>query len=324
MTTVISPPEFTGVPPAPPVRSRPGLNRIRLRRPASRQSRRVAAAPRSPLPQAIDVSLISLAVLMMWFLLYAFALTPLQAHHDQSVLYSQLREELAAETAPLGGVIKPGSPIAVMDMPAAGIHREVVVEGTSSGDLTAGPGHLRDSALPGQPGVSIIMGRATLFGAPFGSISRVRKGATITFVTGEGMAKYVVLDVRHVGDAGPAPIANGGGGLLLVTADSSGWRSGWAPTQAVYLDAKLTSAEFGTNSGGLSSVSKSELPMKGDSAALYVLLLWLPLLLAAAVAVSCAFARWGRWQAWVVGVPLLLATLWGVSKVAVQLLPNLT
>ena len=261
---------------------------------------------------------------MAWFLLYAFVLTPLQARHDQSVLYSQLREELAAETAPLGGVIKPGSPIASMDMPTAGIHREIVVQGTSSGDLTAGPGHLRDSVLPGQPGTSIIMGRAALFGAPFGSIAKVHPGAEITFTTGEGVAEYVVLDVRHTGDPGPAPVASGGGGLLLVTADGAGWRSGWAPSQAVYVDAKLVGKTFGTNSGGLSSVPTSELPMKGDSSALYVLLLWLPLLLGAGVAVSWAFARWGRWQAWVIGVPLLLATLWGVSKVAVQLLPNLT
>jgi sortase A len=268
--------------------------------------------------------LISLAALMAWFLTYAFVLTPLQARHDQSVLYSQLREELAAETAPLGGNIKPGSPIAAMDMPTAGIHREVVVEGTSSSNLTAGPGHLRDSVLPGQPGTSIVMGRATLFGGPFASIAKVHPGSEITFTTGEGVAEYVVLDIRHAGDPGPAPLASGAGGLLLVTSDSSGWRSGWAPTRAVFVDAKLVGTPFGTKSGGPSSVPTAELPMKGDGAALYVLLLWLPLLLAAAVVVSWAFARWGRWQAWVIGVPLLLATLWGVSKVAVQLLPNLT
>jgi sortase A len=281
-------------------------------------------APRPPLQQAIDLSLVSLALLMAWFLVYAFVLTPLQAHHDQGVLYSQLREELATETAPLGGVIKPGNPVALMDLPAAGIRHEVVVEGTSSGDLTAGPGHLRNSVLPGQPGTSIVLGRATLFGGPFGSIAGVRAGATITFTTGEGVAKYVVLDVRHAGDPGPAPVASGGGGLLLVTADSSGWRSGWAPSGAVFVDAKLVGTPFGTNSGRLSSVPTSELPMKGDTGALYVLLLWLPLLLGAAVLTCWAYARWGRWPAWVIGVPLLLATLWGVSKVAVQLLPNLT
>jgi sortase A len=33
--------------------------------------------------------------------------------------------------------------------------------------------------------------------------------------------------------------------------------------------------------------------------------------------------RWGRWQTWLLGGPLLLAALWGVSTTAIQLLPNL-
>jgi sortase A len=261
---------------------------------------------------------------MTWFLAYAFLLTPLQNHHDQGVLYSQLREKLAEETAPLGGIIKPGSPVALMNLPAAGIKSEVVVEGTTSGNLTEGPGHLRDTVLPGQSGVSVIMGRARLFGAPFRSIASLKKGARITFTTAEGISHYVVLDVRHAGDKGPAPVAPGGGGLRLVTAEGAGWRSGWAPSGAVFVDAALTSKPFGNESGGLSNVPTAELPMKGDTSALYALVLWLPLLAASVVAVLWGYARWGRWQSWVAGVPLLLATLWGVSKVAIQLLPNLT
>jgi len=47
---------------------------------------------------------------------------------------------------------------------------QVVVGGTSAGDLESAPGHRRDTALPGQVGVSLIYGRAVTFGAPFGQL----------------------------------------------------------------------------------------------------------------------------------------------------------
>jgi sortase A len=264
--------------------------------------------------------LVTFSLLIVWFVFYAFALSPLQNHHDQGVLYSQFRQQLAEETAPTGGVISPGAPVALMSMPSAHLYREVVVEGTTSGDLTAGPGHLRDTVLPGQTGLSVIMGRKELFGAPFGSITAARPGDRITFITAEGESQYKVLDVRQAGETGPAPLATNAGGLILVTSSGSGWSKG----KAVFVDAALTSTPYGNQAGGLTSVPAAELPMKGDTSVLYVLVLWLPLLVAAVMTVTWLYARWGRWQAWVTGVPLLLAVLWGTSKVAIQLLPNLT
>jgi sortase A len=254
---------------------------------------------------------------------YALVLSPLQAHHEQGVLYSKFRQEVAQETAPIGGSISPSAPVAVLDMPAAGLRREVVVEGTASGDLMKGPGHLRDSALPGQAGLCVLLGRAELFGGPFGRIASLHAGATIKITTGEGVATYVVTAVDHAHDPGPPALASGAGRLLLVTADSSGWRSGWAPSNSVFVYAGLKSKPFGSEGGAPSSVPTAELPMQGDPSALYELVLWLPLLLGAALALVWAVDRWGRWQAWVVGVPILLATLWGVSQSAIQLLPNL-
>ena len=60
----------------------------------------------------------------------------------------------------------------------------------------------------------------------------------------------------------------------------------------------------------------------GDSGALFLLVLWLPLLVVAAVGLVWLQERWGRWQTWLVGAPVILAALWGVSQTAVQLLPN--
>ena len=39
--------------------------------------------------------------------------------------------------------------------------------------------------------------------------------------------------------------------------------------------------------------------------------------------VTLAAARWGRWQVWLLGAPIVFAALWGTTAVAVQLLPNL-
>ena len=49
----------------------------------------------------------------------------------------------------------------------------VVVEGTTPGEPDAGPGHLRDTPLPGQAGVSVVFGRRATFGAPFASLPQL-------------------------------------------------------------------------------------------------------------------------------------------------------
>jgi sortase A len=33
--------------------------------------------------------------------------------------------------------------------------------------------------------------------------------------------------------------------------------------------------------------------------------------------------RWGRWQSWLVGLPIVIAILWGLAENAMALLPNL-
>ena len=58
-----------------------------------------------------------------------------------------------------------GEPVALLSIPRLGIS-QVVVEGTASGDTLAGPGHLRDTVLPGQVGTSVVYGRAATYGAP--------------------------------------------------------------------------------------------------------------------------------------------------------------
>jgi len=281
---------------------------------------------RKPLPLWVTVAVwmcLGLAALSIWTLFYAFALSGLQALRSQTELYAQFREELSLATAPLGGAISPGSPVAVIDAPQAGIHQLVVVEGTSAGQLQAGPGHRRDTPLPGQVGTSVLFGRSVMFGGPFSSIAALRPGQTLKVVTGQGTYSYTVEDVRRGGDRLPPPLASDGSRLELVSSEGSGWQSGWAPTHLVYVDALLKGQAGPSPPGRPAAISVAELPMHADAGALVLVVLWLQILIAAALAVVWLALRWGRWQAWAVGVPVVLACLWGLTSTAVQLLPNL-
>jgi hypothetical protein len=72
-----------------------------------------------------------------------------------------------------------------------------------------------------------------------------------------------------------------------------------------------------------SQLDQSELPMHGEDSAWVPLVLWGEALLLAAVALTLARARWGRWQAWTAGVPVLGALGLIVADQVVRLLPNL-
>jgi sortase A len=305
-------------------RAAPPAQRFRapLRRANESLWNRRPRTPESPVALvALGASLAVFAV-AAWVVLYALVLSGLQESHAQSDAYATFREQLAQQTAPLGGVIRPDAPVALLDAPALGLHDAVVVEGTASGDLTRGPGHRRDSPLPGQVGAAVVYGRATLFGGVFGSIVHARPGDLIKATTGQGVFRYEVIDVRHVGDPYPAPSPDGGGSLTLVTAEGASAGNVWQPKRPVYVDARLVGKAAPSPGVGAAVVPKSENAMSGDAGSLFELVLWLPLLGAAAFFVVWASVRWGRWQAWLIGVPLIVGAAWGVTQTAVLLLPN--
>ena len=264
------------------------------------------------------------AGLAAWFVLYAFVLSGLQEHAAQSRLYGRLRSELAATTAPLGGLIRPGSPVALISAPRGGIRDVVVVEGTTGSQLANGPGHLSDTPLPGQAGVSVLFGRSVTFGAPFRHLEAMRSGDPITVITGQGTYTYRVAELRRPGSPLPALVPAGRSRLTLVTSEGSGWRNGWAPQRAVYLDAILSRGTVQPAPAGMPAVvSSSSLPMHGDTSVLVALVLWLQVLVLLAGILTYCWVRWGRWQTWVAGWPILLAGLWGATAAALLLVPNL-
>lgn len=145
-----------------PVDSRP---------PAPSPPRRPAAGPGL---RVVGAALSILAALLLGFVVDAGLVGDLRHARDRQVDYADFRSALANGVAPVGrsaggGTAPvPGEPVALLEIPALHL-REVVREGTTAGDLARGAGHRRDTTLPGQAGVSVIMGRQATYGGPSGS-----------------------------------------------------------------------------------------------------------------------------------------------------------
>ena len=315
---VWAPPRSMGPPNPPPGADRPGPP------PLPRPVRKPRAG--LDLVGVYGVALSIIAALVLGLVADIGPVGDLRHARDRETGYAALRLDLAKGTVPVGQtdingkLVQLGRPVALLTIPELGL-REVVREGTTSGVLESGPGHRRDSPMPGQAGVSVLMGRESGFGGPFGHIGELRPSETFTLVTGQGTQRYRVLDVRYAGDPVPPPPESGKGRIVLVTASGQEFM----PTGTVQVDADLISTVQPAPNRplGPDALSKAELPMGTDSSAWVALVLWGEALLLAAVALALARARWGRWQSWIVGVPVLLALGLAVSDQVAQLLPNL-
>jgi sortase A len=280
---------------------------------------------RPPLPGPLVVVIWILAAiggLAVWLLVYAYVLSGFQEESAQHALYATLRTDIAQATAKIGGKIALGTPVALLQIPPAGVNA-VVLEGTTSGVLEQGPGHEADSPLPGQAGVSIIDGRQALFGGPFRHLSALRPGDALQVTTGAGVFDYQVIDLRYPGDPYPPPLQPGQGRLTLVTTTSAGWRGGAQRDEFLYVDASLISKPVASPIGQPTLIPVNQQAMHGDTSVLFVLVLWMQLLVIVVLTLVWVSTRWAGWQTWLVGAPAVMAILWVVSETSFQLLPNL-
>lgn len=265
-------------------------------------------------------------VLLVGFVVQVVGVSQLAEARAQSLLYQNFRYELAAATAPVAQVnshdhlYQLGTPVALVSIPALGV-RQVVVEGTTSGAMLEGPGHRRDTPLPGQTGASVIMGRQAAYGGPFGAIGQLVKGDVITAITGEGKSTYTVADVRYAGDPQPPALTGAQGRLTLVSVTGTPF----LPSGIVRVDATLTSKPYLTPNPVLliGSLTDAEGALASDPSA------WLPLTfllegaLLAIILFSLAMRRWGRWHTWIVAIPVSLLLGAAIGQQVVVLLPNL-
>ncbi|MEV6005973.1 sortase [Streptomyces sp. NPDC051976] len=319
---------------APTTTVRPAASAAGPDRPTSAPTGRARTArPAGPGLRVAGTALTILAVLLLGFVVDVGLLGDIRHDRDRQVDYATLRADLANGTAPVGPAapgaaadagpgVKPftsGALLAVLSIPELHL-REVVHEGTTSRILVRGPGHRRDTPLPGQAGVSVIMARQATYGGPFRHLGDLRPGQTFTVTTGQGTARYRVLGLRRGGDPQPAPLAAGAGRLTLITADGTAFM----PHGILRVDADLVSAVQPASAPAVATAAlpADEKPMAVEHDGWLPLVLWGQALVLAAAAMTWAHLRWGRPHTWVVGVPLLAVLGLLVADNVALLLPN--
>lgn len=289
---------------------------------------RPPAASSNLVAQVLPTTTVLFAILLLAFVLEVTLLGSVRHARDQRLAYTELRSDFAnalGATGQLDQDGKPlplGKPIAVLNIPSIGF-REVVLEGTTSEVLASGPGHRRDTVFPGQAGTSVIFGRQAGYGGPFRKVADLKVGATIEVVTGQSAEtiKYQVTQTRYAGDSDEVSTDPKAGRLTLVT----GHGPLFMAENAVRVDAQLVSAPLPAPgfAFGPTALDGSEQAMAGDDSGALELFLWAQLLLIGALGIAWLATRWGRWQSWIVGVPVLAAVGLQVAHLSAQLLPNL-
>ena len=308
------------------------LRRAKPKPPAQPRKKAQQRARRTPAPvgppgaaestaAVLSSTFTMVAIVCLWVAAQLLFLSSISQNRAQDLLYNQFRGDLAGATAPVGPIVPPGDPVALLTIPSIGLE-QVVVEGTSSGDLLVGPGHRRDTALPGQVGTAVVYGRAAAYGGPFADLTDLRAGDKIEVDAGQGRKVFRVLGVRRAGDPLPQPPADGAARLTLVTAEGSGRLGALAPESVVYVDADAKKG-YPAPAGRASAVPESEQSMARDTSALPLLALCLALLLALTLGVIAARQRWSTALVWVVATPLVIALSWATTDVVMRLLPNL-
>lgn len=152
--------------------------------------------------------LIIVGLLLFAFVGYQLWGTGIQTAQAQNRLEDQFQEKLAATTtttapavvvdttiptAPPAPPVPDGEAIAILRIPRIGIDWQVV-EGVTADDLKDGPGHFRDSVMPGQLGNSAIAGHRTTYGHPFLDLDKLQPGDHIEVITLTGTYTYAVTE----------------------------------------------------------------------------------------------------------------------------------
>jgi LPXTG-site transpeptidase (sortase) family protein len=274
----------------------------------------------------VGVVCLTLAILLLSFVGHVTVFGWFQETQTQGQLYQTLRGTLANATTPLGEldlnkkVVADGTPVAYLKIPSISV-TQVIVQGTTSEDLRDGPGHRRDTVMPGQSGTSVIFGRQSTYGGPFGNLASLVPGDRFTVTTGQGTSTFRVFGLRRPGDRVPVAPKADEGRVELVTADGPPLLG----NGTLYVDAELVGKTKETPDAvfGLLALNQGEGAMQTDQTQLLPFLFGLQWLAVATALCFWLFRKWGRWQTWIVGAPVLLVLAATTADAAVGLLPNL-
>jgi sortase A len=267
--------------------------------------------------RAVALGLLLLAGLIVGFIAYEFFLSSLVEQRSQQILLDRFRflanEGLATtpEWQPA-----PGDPIAVLTISQLGIE-SVVVEGTSSSATTSGPGHLRQSPLPGRPGNSVIAARRTTFGAPFRDLDLLQEGQLIQMATGVGVFTYRIRELREVRPGETDVLDPTGENLLTLITSAPEYRASGRLAVIAELDGDPAAQELGP----IAVIPADETGLTGQPWALAPLLLLVQALIGTLLAAVWFARQMSQRVAWLLAAPVTAALLWAIFGCVNRLLP---
>ena len=262
--------------------------------------------------------LVGIGAFIVLFALYEFFLSGLYHSRVQRERLRDFQDVVTSGVGTLPSWSPPlGSSMATLQIPAIGLE-EVVVQGTTPDELKGGPGHLRTSALPGHVGNSVIDGRRTTYGGPFGSIGELVQGNTIRVVTPQGPFTYIVVGKRVILPGQTDVIgASTDTRLTLVTSSPAIVARG-----RLVVIAKLQSAPLPALERPIPPLNADESGLSGDLGAFGPIVVWFEFL---ALALVLGIVIWrrhlNRRVAYLLGMPIVLALLLLVFENLDRLLP---
>jgi sortase A len=280
-------------------------------------------------PGRVGRVLLALAAVVALFVAYQLWGTGIAQSHQQDALRHQFDEALRAHQDSEHGTVHPpadpsspatsgerppavGEPVGTLVIPEIGVD-QVVVQGTGTAQLAAGPGHYPGTALPGQAGNAAIAGHRTTHGRPFYNLQNLAPGDPLTVTTVQGTFRYSVVRSEVVAPTDiavldPSPVPE----LTLTTCTPR-----FSAAQRLVVVARLVTPSMATPVSTAVPVGPASANQVGpdpvrDATDWFWLVLWG---LACAAVVALARVAWRRlgsrraWLAVVVVAPAAVVTL---------------
>jgi sortase (surface protein transpeptidase) len=146
--------------------------------------------------------LVTGGLVVLLFVVYEVYVTDYLTERRQDQLSAELTERWES-AAPEAGLVQVeiGDAFGVLRIPRLGEdYARVILEGTTEGELSQGPGHYVDTAMPGEPGNVALAGHRVGKGSPFLELDLMQPGDPIVVETADSWFVYRVLGDPATGD----------------------------------------------------------------------------------------------------------------------------
>jgi sortase (surface protein transpeptidase) len=157
--------------------------------------------------QTVGEVFVTLGLVVLLFVVYELFITDVITDQRQGELSQQLHDDWdRAPTVVPVHESKVGDAFGVLHIPRLGLDYErVVLEGTQEKQLSQGPGHYEDTAMPGEQGNVSFAGHRVGKGSPFLELDTLLPGDPIVVETSDTWFVYRMLGDVATGDVDADP-----------------------------------------------------------------------------------------------------------------------